>query len=446
MTPRTPRLHTARNRRLAGILVAGAALAAAAPAIAIPPPPPPPPPNLPPVATLAATPNPVLVPRPIVVAPGGVGQAAALLLGPAVTFDASGSRDPDGSIVKYEWDLDGAAGYESTTTAPTTTRRHRDNGDITARVRVTDNRGATASRATVLRRHFAPVARATASTDVAVVGAGITFDGSTSTDDRGITKHEWDLDGNGTFERTGVQANTSFGTVGVHTATLRVTDTFGVTRTATAGVRVHRAPTAIIVTRPQTPVVNNPVTLDGSRSTDDGTIARYEWDLDGDGTYETDTAAAPTATTTFTATGPARVGLRVTDGDGATDRTMLQLQVEPTPAAADTTAPSMRPLAKRLTMTRSGRISLRVLCPTTEQMCTVRVRLRGVIRPLRGRTIGAAGRAMASGRRAVVTMRATPRAQRAIRRAATTRAMAVITATDAAGNRAVTRTAVRIRR
>ncbi len=86
-----------------------------------------------------------------------------------------------------------------------------------------------------------------------------------------------------------------------------------------------------------------------------------------------------------------------------------------------------------------------MLCPTTEQMCTVRVRLR-VSSAAQGRTIGAAGRAMASGRRAVVTMRAPPRAQRAIRRAATTRAMAVITATDAAGNRAVTRTAVRIRR
>ena len=33
----------------------------------------------------------------------------------AVTFDASASNDPDGSIVKYEWDLDGNGSYETDT-------------------------------------------------------------------------------------------------------------------------------------------------------------------------------------------------------------------------------------------------------------------------------------------------------------------------------------------
>ena len=43
----------------------------------------------------------------------------------------------------------------------------------------------------------------------------------------------------------------------------------------------------------------------------DGTIAKYEWDLDGNGTYETDTAArAPTTSQTYAASGTVDTRLR----------------------------------------------------------------------------------------------------------------------------------------
>jgi YD repeat-containing protein len=61
------------------------------------------------------------------------------------------------------------------------------------------------------------------------------------------------------------------------------------------------------------------VTLSGAGSTDaDGTIAKYEWDLDGNGTYETDTGTTATASTSFASAATVNVGLRVTDSDGAT--------------------------------------------------------------------------------------------------------------------------------
>jgi hypothetical protein len=61
------------------------------------------------------------------------------------------------------------------------------------------------------------------------------------------------------------------------------------------------------------------VTFNGSASKDpDGTIASYEWDLDGNGTYETNTGTTATTTRNYaTATEPV-VGLRVTDNRGAT--------------------------------------------------------------------------------------------------------------------------------
>jgi hypothetical protein len=70
------------------------------------------------------------------------------------------------------------------------------------------------------------------------------------------------------------------------------------------------------------------VTLTGSGSSDpDGTIAKYEWDLDGNGSYETSTGATATTTKAFTATGALTLGLRTTDNKGATTTTTRSLTI-----------------------------------------------------------------------------------------------------------------------
>lgn len=70
------------------------------------------------------------------------------------------------------------------------------------------------------------------------------------------------------------------------------------------------------------------MTLNGSGSTDpDGTIAKYEWDLDGNGTYETSTGTTASTTKAFTATGTLTLGLRTTDNNGATATTTRSLTV-----------------------------------------------------------------------------------------------------------------------
>ena len=59
------------------------------------------------------------------------------------------------------------------------------------------------------------------------------------------------------------------------------------------------------------------MTFNASGSSDpDGTIAKYEWDLDGNGTYETDTGTTPTTTNTYATERTVNVGLRVTDNVG----------------------------------------------------------------------------------------------------------------------------------
>jgi hypothetical protein len=105
-------------------------------------------PNQPPSASFTVTPNPVR--------PGG-----------QVTYDASESMDPDGQVVKYEWDLDNDGSYElDTGSSPTTTQMEPSNesgeeGDHTVGLRVTDDQGliGTTTRV-VMVRHPTRVASA----------------------------------------------------------------------------------------------------------------------------------------------------------------------------------------------------------------------------------------------------------------------------------------------
>jgi YD repeat-containing protein len=92
-----------------------------------PPPPPPPPENELPIAAFTFEPN-------------------AVLVGETVTFDASGSRDPDGSIVKYEWDLDGNGTFETDTGSDKASRPYETAGSKTVVLRVTDNDKDTSKR------------------------------------------------------------------------------------------------------------------------------------------------------------------------------------------------------------------------------------------------------------------------------------------------------------
>ena len=97
-----------------------------------------------------------------------------------------------------------------------------------------------------------------------------------------------------------------------------------------------------------------PKTLDASPSSDpDGSIVRYEWDLDGTGGFERDTGATPTVTHTFEAykglVDPRKrpVRVRVTDDKGATSEAAMTLAL---------LEPSCEPLVTR------GRLSATGIC------------------------------------------------------------------------------------
>ena len=117
-----------------------------------------------------------------------------------VTFDGSGSSDPDsGDTLRYAWDLDGDGAFDdSTTVQPTYT--YTSAGTITATLRVTDGAGATddASVTISVGGNTAPTAVITtpgAGTTWSV-GDVITFSGSATDAQDGTLPHSaltWDL-------------------------------------------------------------------------------------------------------------------------------------------------------------------------------------------------------------------------------------------------------------
>jgi large repetitive protein len=134
-------------------------------------------------------------------APSGV-----LRPGVAYEFDASASSSPDlglgGRVVRYDWDW--GDGTTSPDGGPTLT--HTFTSDVSAQVTVTviDDLGlqARASRAVTVLNQL-PLVQLLAAPATVQVGEQLRLDASGTSDPDGtIVEYRWDLDANGTFERS----------------------------------------------------------------------------------------------------------------------------------------------------------------------------------------------------------------------------------------------------
>jgi PKD repeat protein len=229
----------------------------------------------------------------------------------AITFDATGSYDVDGTIVSYSWDL----GDGTTATGETVTRSYLDTGSYTVTLTVTDDDGAVdKALVTITVRNQAPVAIFTESEDSVNVDDEISFNGADSYDPDGrIVKYSWNF-GDGTTA-TGSTATHAYGDNGEYTVTLTVTDNEGATNSKTSTITViNMQPVAAFTSAPETANTNIEFSFDASESYDlDGTIVSYMWDF-GDGT----TATGVSVSHAYTEDGTYTVTLTVTDDDDAT--------------------------------------------------------------------------------------------------------------------------------
>ena len=295
-----------------------------------------------------------------------------------VNFDASASTDSDGTITKYEWDFDGDGTWDSDTgTAATTSFEYTTSGNFDAKVRVTDDDGATdiaslSDTGASIDTNNPPVADIQASPLSGTLPLTVNFDASLSSDSDGtIVKYEWDFDGDGTWDSdTGTTATTSFEytTAGSFDPVVRVTDNDGATDTeslsesgAGSGIDVNNPPVADITGSPLSGPLPLTVNFDASLSSDsDGTITKYEWDYDGDGIWDEDTGTTATTSIEYTTAGTFDAKVRVTDDDGATDIASLSdgggtgIEVQEAPTAAIIATPNTGPAPLAVSFDASG--------------------------------------------------------------------------------------------
>jgi PKD repeat protein len=289
-----------------------------------------------------------------------------------ITFNAASSSDQgSGTIAKYEWDLDENGSYETDTgTTASTTAAFAAAGTHTVGLRVTDNCGTPdTGGVNVFVSNTPPTASFTATPNPAAIGAAVTFNATASADPGGsIAKYEWDFDGDGVFETDTLTAATtthSYTVSGQYFVGLRVTDNDGAQATAFRNVRVNAKPTASFTADPNPALINEPVTFSAATSSDsDGTIATYQWDLDGNGTLET-TGATPAHA--YATAGTVNVKLRVTDNNGAFEEITRPVTVQLTrPNAALTFTPQNPTPGEAVTLTSTSTPSVSPGAPALE--------------------------------------------------------------------------------
>jgi len=204
--------------------------------------------------------------------------------GEVINFDASGSYDPDGSIVSYAWDF----GDGTTSSDATVSHSYEEDGEHIITLRVVDNEGLIGSKVAIqVVKNRPPVAALTASVSFINEKKTVSFDASSSYDlDGTIVSFTWGF-GDGSAA-TGVEVDHEYENDGVYTITLTVIDDDGATDDVKSSVNVtaivlNISPVAIFTKSAETVNIDETASFDASESYDpDGSIVSYAWEFGDD--------------------------------------------------------------------------------------------------------------------------------------------------------------------
>jgi len=296
---------------------------------------------------------------------------ATPLPGQVVTFDASGSSDPDGQIVQYRWDFDGNGSVDAQGVRASTSFAFAGTFNVT--LSVIDNQGQSAAisqpvsvRAQAL--NAPPVAQFSFSPTQPRVGEIVLFDASASVDPDGqIVQYRWDLNSDGRVDVTGPRVSARFNSARNFLATLTVIDDRGASSSSSQTVNVGQRPTnqppqALFSFAPNAPTVNERITFDASTSRDDGSIVDYRWDFNSDGHVD---AIGLNVATAFNTPGTFTVTLTVVDNAGLSNSTQKNITVTnpsaPTPVPTPATGGALSSDAPGIFFLSNGANQLRVV-------------------------------------------------------------------------------------
>jgi PKD repeat protein len=243
-------------------------------------------------------------------------------VGEKVNFNASGSSDPDDSIVSFQWDF----GDGRSDSGEKVTHKYKTAGTFTVVLVVQDNSGNrdSTSQTVSVTEGDSPTASFVYSPTNPAENEIIYFNALESEDPDGdVVSFDWDF-GDGTTG-TGETVTHQYGSSGSFTVLLKVTDDDGNVDTTiqTISIGDNEIPVASFTYSPSNPAVDQDIYFNAQDSSDpDGSIVSYEWDL-GDGT----TNSGVSVTHRYGSSGTYTVYLRVTDNSGNTDSTTQTITV-----------------------------------------------------------------------------------------------------------------------
>jgi PKD repeat protein len=192
--------------------------------------------------------------------------------GQAIAFNGSGSSDPDGDTLSYQWDFgDGATG-----TGATPTHAYATLDSFTVTLTVHDGHFASAPASTsVTITNQPPVANAGGPYS-GVRNQAIAFNGSGSDPDGDALTYSWHFGDGATG--TGANPTHAYATLETFTVTLVVNDGSTDSVPATTTVTITNRPPVANAGPDKTVQPRTNVTLDGRGSSDpDGIIVAYAW-------------------------------------------------------------------------------------------------------------------------------------------------------------------------
>jgi ribosomal protein L14 len=271
----------------------------------------------------------------------------------SVTLSGSGT-DPDGTITSYQWKkVSGPSQYNVTSsTSAQTSVNNLAQGTYKFELKVTDNSGRTAtdtvqvevsSASAAVAPNKAPVANAGLDLNITLPTNSVIFSGSGSDPDGTIAAYKWTkISGPSQFSivsSTKAQTTVNNLSQGIYQFELTVTDNAGATATDVVQVTVNAAasptnqsPKANAGSNLTITLPTNSVTLSGSGTDADGTIASYKWaKTSGPSTYTIVSSTTAQTQVDNLVQGTYQFELTVTDNSGATAKGTVQVTVNPAP-------------------------------------------------------------------------------------------------------------------
>lgn len=153
-------------------------------------------------------------------------------------FEAILERGRESTVDSYKWDFEGDGDYE---VEGDTVEHEFSPGEHAISLKVSGSNGEAETEKTVNveSTNEAPEADISFEPKHPLVDEEIVFDAGGSTDDRGIKKIEWDLDGDEDYEKIGSEVSATYGEKRSKSIRLRVTDRDGATDVAEKNLDVN---------------------------------------------------------------------------------------------------------------------------------------------------------------------------------------------------------------